>query len=191
MDELLGRAWWMLALRGAAGILFGLLALCWPGFTLLLFVAMFAAYAFIGGVAAISAAIRNRSIRTDWWLPLLLGLCMIASGLIAVGAPGVTTLVLITLMGANAIVTGVLDLITWVRLKRRGRTHWLLLFIGSLSVLFGIVVLAVPGAGALALVWMIGTYAIMTGALLLALGLGARNWRGAVLRDQHNTPLHS
>ncbi|MEZ2354056.1 HdeD family acid-resistance protein [Caballeronia sp. RCC_10] len=191
MDALLGRAWWMLALRGAAGILFGLLALFWPGLTLLLLVAMFAAYALIGGIAAVSAAIRHRSIRTDWWIPLLLGLCMIASGLIALAAPGVTALVLITLMGANAIVTGVFDLIAWVRLKRRGRTQWLLLCIGSLSVLFGIFVLVYPGAGALALVWMIGTYAIVTGALLLVLGLGARNWRGADLRDKQNAPLHS
>jgi uncharacterized membrane protein HdeD (DUF308 family) len=191
MDELLGRAWWMLALRGAAGILFGLLALFWPGITLLLLVAMFAAYALIGGIAAVSAAIRHRSIRTDWWIPLLLGLCTIAAGLIAVAAPGVTAFVLIAVMGANAIVTGVLDIIAWVRLKRRGRRQWLLLFIGILSALFGVFVLVVPGAGALALVWMIGTYAIVTGALLLVLGLGARNWRSAVLRDKQNTPLHS
>jgi uncharacterized membrane protein HdeD (DUF308 family) len=191
MDELLGRAWWMLALRGAAGILFGLLALFWPGLTLLLLVAMFAAHALIGGIAAVSAAIRHRSMRTDWWIPLLLGLCTIAAGLIAVAAPGVTALVLIAVMGANAIVTGVLDLIAAVRLKRRGRTEWLLFFIGILSVLFGIFVLVVPGAGALALVWMIGTYAIVTGALLLVLGLVARNWRSAVLRDKQNTPLHS
>src|ERR1700761_6330323 len=138
MDELLGRAWWMLALRGAAGILFGLLALVWPGITLLLLVVMFAAYALIGGVAAVSAAIQHRSIRADWWIPLLLGLCTIAAGLIAVAAPGVTALVLITVMGANAIVTGVLDLIAWVRLTRRGRTQWLLFCIGCLSVLFGI-----------------------------------------------------
>ncbi|KIG02934.1 HdeD family acid-resistance protein [Caballeronia concitans] len=191
MDELLGRAWWMLALRGAAGIIFGLLALSWPGLTLLVLVAMFAAYALIGGVAAVSAAIRHRSIRADWWVPLLFGLCMIASGLIAVAAPGVTALVLITVMGANAIVTGVLDLIAWFRLRRRGRTQWPLLFVGSLSVLFGMFVLAVPGAGALALVWMIGTYAMVTGALLLFLGIGARNWRSTVLRDKQNAPLHS
>ena len=191
MDELLGRAWWMLALRGAAGILFGFLALFWPDLTLLLLVGMFAAYALIGGIAAISAAIRNRSIRTDWWIPLLLGLCTIAAGLIAVAAPGVTALVLIAVMGANAIVIGVLDVIAGVRLKKRGGTEWLLFFIGILSVLFGIFVLLVPGGGALALVWMISTYAIVTGALLLVLGLAARNWRNAVLRDKQNTPLHS
>jgi uncharacterized membrane protein HdeD (DUF308 family) len=191
MDELLGRAWWMLALRGAAGILFGLLALLWPGLTLLLLVGMFAAYALIGGSAAVSAAIRHRSIRTDWWIPLLLGLCTIAAGLIALVAPGVTALVLIAVMGANAIVTGVLDVITGVRLKRRGRTEWLLFVIGIVSVLFGIFVLLFPGAGALALVWIISTYAFVTGALLLVLSLAARNGRDAVLRDEQKSPLHS
>lgn len=191
MDELLGRAWWMLALRGAAGIVFGLLALFWPGLTLLLLVAMFAAYALIAGVVAVSAAIRHRSIRSDWWIPLLLGLCTIAAGVIAVAAPGITALALIAVMGVNAIVTGVLDLIAAVRLKRSGHTEWLLFFIGILSVLFGIFVLIVPGAGALALVWMIGTYAIATGALLLVLGLVARNWRSTTLRNKQNTPLHS
>ncbi len=191
MDELLGRAWWMLTLRGAAGILFGLLALLWPGLTLLLLVGMFAAYALIGGIAAVSAAIRHRSIRTDWWIPLLLGLCTIAAGLIALVAPGVTALVLIAVMGANAIVTGVLDAITGVRLKRRGRTEWLLFVIGIVSVLFGIFVLLFPGAGALALVWIISTYAFVTGALLLVLSLAARNGRDAVLRDEQKSPLHS
>ncbi|MDF3889174.1 HdeD family acid-resistance protein [Cupriavidus basilensis] len=190
MEELLGRAWWMLALRGAAGILFGRLALFWPGLTLLLFVAMFVAYALIGGVAAVSGAIRHRAIRSDWWIPLLLGLCSIAAGLIAVAAPGVTALVLIAIMGGNAIVNGVLDLIAGVRLKKRGRNDWLLFFIGILSVPFGVFVLLAPGAGALALVWMISTYAIVTGGMLLVLGLGARNWRPAH-GDRQNVPLHS
>jgi uncharacterized membrane protein HdeD (DUF308 family) len=122
---------------------------------------------------------------------LLLGLCTIAAGLIALVAPGVTALVLIAVMGANAIVTGVLDVITGVRLKRRGRTEWLLFVIGIVSVLFGIFVLLFPGAGALALVWIISTYAFVTGALLLVLSLAARNGRDAVLRDEQKSPLHS
>jgi len=191
MDELLGRAWWMLTLRGAAGILFGLLALLWPRLTLLLLVGMFAAYALIGGIAAVSAAIRHRSIHKDWWIPLLLGLCTIAAGLIAAVAPGITALVLIAVMGANAIVTGVLDVITGIRLNRRGRTEWLLFVIGIVSMLFGIFVLLFPGAGALALVWIISTYAFVTGALLVVLSLAARNGRDTVLRDEQKSPLHS
>jgi uncharacterized membrane protein HdeD (DUF308 family) len=190
MEELLGRAWWMLALRGAAGIVFGVLALLWPGLTLLVLGAMFAAYVVIAGAAAVSAAVRHRAIRSDWWIPLLLGLCSIAAGVIAIAVPGLTTLVLIAVMGANAIVTGVLDLTAAMRLKRRGRNHWLLFAIGILSVLFGVVVLLAPGAGALALVWMVSTYAIVTGVMLLVMGLGARNWR-SVLRNRRNVPLHS
>jgi uncharacterized membrane protein HdeD (DUF308 family) len=191
MDELLGHAWWMLALRGAAGVLFSLLALLWPGLTLLLLVAMFAAYALVGGIASVVAAIQNRSARTDWCVPLVLGLCSVAAGVIAMLLPGITALLLIAVMGVNAVVTGVFDLIAAVRLRKRGRNEPLLFFIGILSVVFGIVVLLYPGAGALALVWMIGTYALITGALLLAFAMGARGWQRADSSGNPNSPLHS
>jgi uncharacterized membrane protein HdeD (DUF308 family) len=191
MDELFGRAWWMLVLRGAAGLLFGMLALFWPGLTLLLLIAMFAAYSLVGGAAAIVAAIQHRSTRTDWWVPLVLGLCSVAAGVIAMLAPGITALVLIAVMGANAIVTGVFDLIAAVRLRKRGRNAWMLFLIGILSAVFGIVVLLYPGAGALALVWMIGTYALITGALLFVLGITARGWLRGGFSDKPSTPLHS
>jgi uncharacterized membrane protein HdeD (DUF308 family) len=191
MDELLGHAWWMLALRGAAGVSFSLLALLWPGLTLLLLVAMFAAYALVGGIASVLAAIKNRSTRTDWWVLLLLGLCSVAAGVIAMLLPGITALLLIAVIGANAVVTGVFDLITAVRLRKRGRNEPLLFFIGILSVVFGIVVLFYPGAGALALVWVISTYALITGALLLVFAMGARGWQRADSSGKPNSPLHS
>ena len=106
----------------------------------------------------------------------MLGLCSVAVGVVAMLAPGITALVLIAVMGANAIVTGVFDLIAAVRLRKRGRNAWMLFLIGILSAVFGIVVLLYPGAGALALVWMIGTYALITGALLFVLGITARGW---------------
>jgi uncharacterized membrane protein HdeD (DUF308 family) len=77
-------------------------------------------------------------------------------------------------MGANAILTGVLDIAMAVRMRRALSGHWLLLLGGALSVLFGVLVIAVPGAGALALVWLISFYAIFTGALLFALGWRTR-----------------
>jgi uncharacterized membrane protein HdeD (DUF308 family) len=190
MDELFKRAWWMLVLRGAAGLLFGCFALFWPGLTLALLIAMFAVYALVGGAAAIVAAIQHRFTRTDWWVPLLFGLCSVAAGVIAVLAPGITALVLIVVMGANAIVTGVFDLIAAVRLRKRGRNAWMLFLIGILSAVFGIVVLLYPGAGALALVWMVGTYALMIGALLFVLGITARGWLRDGLSNKPNAPLH-
>jgi hypothetical protein len=90
MDELLGRAWWMLILRGTVALLFGILALFWPGLTLLLLVTLFSAYAIAGGIVAIGAAIRYRATLGGWWVPLLLGICSIGAGAIAVLVPGIT-----------------------------------------------------------------------------------------------------
>jgi uncharacterized membrane protein HdeD (DUF308 family) len=180
----------MLLVRGIAGLLFGLLALLAPGITLLLLIAMFAAYALVGGAAAVVTGVQHRSSQKDWWVPLLLGLCSVVAGVIAVLAPGITALVLIAVMGANAIVTGAFDLIAAVRLSRRGRNEWLLFFIGFLSVVFGVVVLVYPGAGALALVWMISGYALITGVLLIALGIRARGWQRSDFSGKPNRPLH-
>jgi uncharacterized membrane protein HdeD (DUF308 family) len=122
---------------------------------------------------------------------LVLGLCSVAAGVVAMLAPGITALVLIAVMGANAIVTGVFDLIAAVQPRKRGRNAWMLFLIGILPAVFGIVVLPYPGAGALALVWMIGTYALIIGALLLVLGITARGWLRGDFSDKPSTPLHS
>jgi uncharacterized membrane protein HdeD (DUF308 family) len=167
----------MLMLRGAIAIAFGVLAVLWPGLTLLVLVGLFAAYALLGGVVSIAAALRMRPAERKWWLPLLLGLISVAAGIYAMLAPSVTALVLVLLMAANAILTGVLDIAMAVRLRRRLRGHWLLLLGGVVSILFGVLVVAAPGAGALALVWLISFYAILNGVLLF--GLGLRAWREA------------
>jgi uncharacterized membrane protein HdeD (DUF308 family) len=165
---------WMWMLRGAIAILFGVLALAMPGLTLLLLVGLFAAYALLSGAVSIAAAVRGRSVDTRWWLLLLLGLVSIAAGIGAIAYPGLTALFLVLLMGANALVTGVLDIALAVRLRSAHRGTWLLVLCGIVSIVFGVFVFAFPGAGALALVWLISLYAVVTGALLLALGLQAR-----------------
>jgi len=190
MDELLGRAWWMLILRGTVALLFGMLALFWPGLTLLLLITLFSAYAIAGGIVTIVAAIRYRSTYGTWWVLLLLGICSVAAGVIAALVPGLTTLVLIAVIGANAIITGVLDLIAATRLHRRLRNAWMLVLTGVLAVLFGIFVLVFPGAGALTLVWLIGVYALFTGALLFVLGITARAWHHDGLTGEPHAPLH-
>ena len=190
MDELLGRAWWMLILRGTVALLFGILALFWPGLTLLLLITLFSAYAITGGIVAIVAAIRYHATHGGWWVPLLLGICSIGAGVIAALVPGITTLVLVAVIGANAIITGVFDLMAATRLHRRLRNAWMLVLTGVLSVLFGMFVLLFPGAGALALVWLIGVYALFTGALLFVLGITARAWHHDGLSGEPHAPLH-
>jgi uncharacterized membrane protein HdeD (DUF308 family) len=176
MKELLEQSWWMLAIRGAIAILFGILALIWPGLTLLWLVILFAAYAFVSGGAAVYGAWKHRARDDNWWLILLLGLVSLGAGVIAVFHPGLTALVLVLLMGANALATGVLDIAIAIRLRKVIEGEWLLILAGLLSVAFGVLVFLFPGAGALALVWLISLYAMATGILLLVLAFRARAW---------------
>ncbi len=177
MNETLLRYWWMLALRGGIAIAFGLLALLLPGITLLSLIALFAAYALFGGAVWTFGAIHNRKVDDHWWVLLMAGLAGIGAGLIALVHPALTALVLILLIGANALVTGVLDIVIAVRLRRRIRGESLLVLSGVISIVFGAVVFLYPlGAGALALVWLVGVYAIATGLLLLVLALRVRAW---------------
>jgi uncharacterized membrane protein HdeD (DUF308 family) len=171
----------MLALHGAAAVIFGVLALAWPAVTLLFVVALFAAYAILSGGAAIVSALQNRSER-GWWLPLILGLVSVAAGLIAIFYPGLTALVLVLVIGINALFTGVLELVMAVRLRKEIEGEWLLGFAGVLSILFGAFLVIFPGAGALALLWLIAAYAIVIGVLLIIAGLR--------LRARGRDPMH-
>ena len=176
MNDLLSRAWWMLALRGVIALLFGILALLWPGLTLLWLVTLFAVYALISGFVSIAGSVKNRASDREWWLILLLGLVSVGAGIIALISPGLTALVLVLVMGANALITGGLEIAVAIRLRKVVAGEWLLILAGLASVLFGIFVFLFPGAGALALVWLISAHAIATGILLLALAFRARGW---------------
>src|SRR3989442_12096479 len=127
MEKMISRSWWMFAWRGAVAVLFGVLALVWPGLTLLWLVALFAAFALLGGGAALIAGIKNRKSDEDWWLALLLGLVGLAAGVIAILHPDLSALVLVLWMGANAIVTGVLDIAMAIRLRKVFRGECLLI----------------------------------------------------------------
>jgi uncharacterized membrane protein HdeD (DUF308 family) len=184
MAVTLSRNWWTFALRGVVAIVFGVLALAWPAITLLALVALFAAFALINGAASAAGALQNRSGDEHWWLGLLLGLASLGAGVIAIVSPGLTALVLVLLMGANAIVTGVLDIALAIRLRRAIRGEWVLFLAGLVSIVFGVLVFLYPGAGALALVWLISVYAIASGVLLLAAALRLRrpesSWRHGI-----------
>lgn len=177
MNETLLRHWWLLALRGAIAILFGVLTLVWPVVTLLSLAALFAAFALVGGAVWTFGAIKYRKADSHWWVLLILGAVSMAAGVIATLHPAMTMLVLILLVGANALVTGSMDIVVAVRLRKYMKGEWLLMLSGAASVLFGLIVLLFPlGAGALALAWFIGCYALFTGILLLALAWRVRTW---------------
>lgn len=190
MKQMLSRSWHMLALRGVIAILFGVLALAWPDLTLLAFAALFAAYALLTGVVLVVGSIKSRKGNEDWWLPLMVGLVSLGAGAVAAIHPGLTALVLVLVVGANALITGVLDIATAIRLRKTIRNEGLLILNGVASLVFGVLVFLFPDAGALALVWLISFYASLSGILLLgfALRLRARTRGTTVEKDRRTIP---
>lgn len=178
MPNVISQTWWMLASRGVAALIFGVLALAVPGITLLWLVALFAAFALITGAVATYAGLKHRRTDDRWWLGLLLGLASVGAGVIAIVHPDLTALVLVLLMGANAIVTGVLDIAFALRLRNEIRGEWALALAGFVAIAFGVLVFLFPGAGALAMVWLISVYAMTAGLLLLVAAFRARRIEG-------------
>lgn len=174
MLEQLTRNWWALALRGVVAILFALIAFSQPGITLVALVWLWGAYALVDGVFAVLTGVRAAGQHERWGMLLLEGISGIAAGLIAFAWTGITALVLVYLIAAWAIVTGSFAIVAAVRLREMIDGEWLLGVSGALSILLGVLIMARPGAGLVALVWMIGIYALVFGVVLLALAFRLR-----------------
>jgi uncharacterized membrane protein HdeD (DUF308 family) len=174
MNMVLARNWWALVLRGVLAIVFGVLAFVNPGLTLATLVLLFGAYSLVDGVFAIIAGLRAAQRQERWWPFALEGLASIAVGLFTFVAPAATAFALLLLVSVWAIVTGVFRIAAAIRLRKEIQGEWLLILNGLLSVIFGIVIMARPGAGLVWLVWMVGLYAIIFGVILVALGFRLR-----------------
>jgi len=170
----LARSWWLVLLRGIAGILFGVLAFVWPGLTLLTLVLLYGAYALVDGVVALVAAFTGRATHVPAWWLVVVGVLGIAAGLVTFLWPGITALALVVFIGAWAVAHGIFEIVGAIELRHEIGNEWMLILAGALSVLFGLAVLIMPGAGALGLIWAIGTYSIVFGALLVGLSLRLR-----------------
>ena len=176
----LSKHWWLLLLRGIAAIVFGVLAFIWPGLTLLTFVILYGVFAIIDGVLALAAVFgRTGPDVPKWWL-VLTGILDIGAGLIALFWPGITAFVLIIFIGAWATVRGIMEIIAAIQLRKEIEGEWLLVLAGVLSVLFGLGVLIYPGAGAVALAWLIGIYAIAIGVVMVMLAIRLRKHHTAM-----------
>jgi len=173
--------WWSVLIRGLLAILIGIVALALPGVTVTALVFLFAGYAFVDGVVSIIGAVRAVAAKERWGSLLIEGIAGIAAGVITVLWPAITALTLIYVIAAWAIVTGVLEIAAAVRLRRHISGEWLLALSGVASVIFGVLVAAVPLAGALVLAVWFGAYEVVFGTLLVALGFRLRAWDKAAL----------
>jgi uncharacterized membrane protein HdeD (DUF308 family) len=160
----LASQWTTLAIRGACALALGILSFAWPAITLKALVLLWGVYALLdGGIAFLGG------LRTKVWSLVLIGVLGILAGIITFRYPGLTALILLYVIAAWAIATGVLAIYLAVRLRKELTNEWILALAGALSVAFGVMLIAKPGAGALSVVFIIGAYAVVFGILLLTL----------------------
>jgi uncharacterized membrane protein HdeD (DUF308 family) len=174
MAETLSRYWWLVALRGLLAVLFGVLLLVWPGVGLGILVLFFGAYALVDGLFALGHAFSSAEDSAHRWAHVVEGVVGVAAGIATFLWPGLTALLLLYIIAAWALVTGVLELVAAFRLRARIENELWLGLGGVLSIAFGVILLVAPGAGALAVTWIIAAYAIVFGLALIALGLRLR-----------------
>lgn len=176
MLELLTGRWWWLLVRGIVAILFGLAAFFLPGVTLLSLIFLFGVFAIVDGVTLI---VFGRRAGMKWYWSALAGLVSIAAGVVAIAWPGISAVALLWVIAFWAVLTGLFQILTAIEIRKEVEGEWALFLAGLLAVVFGIILFFRPGAGALAVLWLIGTFAILLGILMVILsfrlkGLQAR-----------------
>jgi uncharacterized membrane protein HdeD (DUF308 family) len=174
MLHALTKCWWLLLLRGIAGIIFGILAFVWPGLTLLTLVILYGAFALVDGVLTLVAAFTGSAKPVPTWWLVVVGLLGIGAGVVTFAWPVITAVVLVLIIGAWALVHGIFEIIGAIQLRREIDNEWWLILSGALSVVFGLILLFAPGAGALGLIWAIAAYSIAFGILFVGLALRLR-----------------
>ena len=146
------------------------------GCALLALVLLWGAYAVIDGTFTVMIAAHRGRAGESWGWLLFEGLIGIGAGIMTFVWPGITTLALLAIIAVWAVLTGVAEIAAAIRLRRAISGEWFLALSGVLSVVFGVLLFARPGVGALTVVWMIGAYSIAFGALLVGLGLRLHRW---------------
>lgn len=176
LAETLSRNWWLLLLRGIVALLFGILTFAQPEITLASLVLLFGAFSLADGVLAAWTAVFHRRERENWWLLMIGGLLGIGVGLLTLFNPAVTAVALLFYIAIWAIATGVVKIITAIRLRKEIKGEWLLVLAGLASIALGGLLMVRPGAGALAVAWLIGAYAVLLGLLLVVLAINVKGF---------------
>ena len=181
MLDYVSRNWGWMVFRGAAAIVFGVLAFAWPGITLAVLVLFWGAYALADGLLSLLVAFRIKDEGKPMWPLIVVGLFGLGAGVLTFLNPAMTAVVLLSFIAAWATITGIFQIVAAIRLRKVIANEWMLGFSGALSVLFGVLMLLRPGAGALAVVWLIASYSILFGITLAMLGFRLRGLARATM----------
>ncbi len=179
----LTKRWWILALRGLLAVIFGVLAWLWPGLTLEVLVLFFGAYTLVDGLVLAVDGVTNRKLYPMWGRLLLAGILSVIVGVMTFTWPEITALVLLYLIAARAFVIGISEIVAAIQLRKEIQGEWLLGLSGLLSILLGVTLAIWPGSGALAIVWLIGGYAIAFGVLQIVLAFRVKGWSSQITSE--------
>ena len=179
MQQMISNVRTMFLFRGIAAILFGILTLVWPNLTLSVLVLLFGVFAVVSGIRAVAAALRNREV-PGWGLLLFEGILGILAGVVALVWPNITALAFLYLLAAWAIITGIMELVAPLAFPMRGGRAALMVLAGLASIVFGILIAAQPSSGLLAVVWLIGVYAIVFGVMYIVAYFESRSLSASV-----------
>ncbi len=166
--------WWLLLLRGLALVLFGVVAVVWPGLTLLVLSTLFAVYLLIAGVIDIITGVRAQGHRGLWFLTILLGLGELGLGVYLLKT-GLALPTLIAAIGLALIVIGIIEIIAAFETGEDPGRRFLLIIGGGLTVVAGFITLRYPAASGLAFTWVLGVWGLVWGALQIAMCLSIRS----------------
>lgn len=166
------RASWMMIIRGVLAIIFGIMVAAWPTSTLLVIVWLFGIFALIDGIIGVAHWFSDKAERSTWGI--VSAVISILAGLVAIIWPGPTALAMAFLIGFWAILLGASQIALAMQ-ARKTMKHWYIWLIsGIITVIFGLILVFVPGAGLLSLLWLLATVTIIEGILLIVLGIFVR-----------------
>jgi uncharacterized membrane protein HdeD (DUF308 family) len=174
------RTWWSLLIRGIVAIIFGLLALFWPGRVLDTVVTLLGVFVLIVGIIFTVGAVAHRGPDRQWLRHLIPGIIGIIVGIITVVHPEFLAVIIVYLIAIWALIHGIGEIHAAIRLRKDVAGEWMPLVIGIASVVIGVMLLFMPlRAGAL-IVWLIGLFVLILGILWVIMAFRARKWRNLV-----------
>jgi uncharacterized membrane protein HdeD (DUF308 family) len=162
---------WVLGLHGLASVAFGLIILAWPGISVYALTILFGAYTLAAGIVEFGTALTAQRRDERGWL-ILRGLLGITVGVLVFAWPGISALALLYVIGAYAVALGILCVGAAFRLPLDGRDTASMALTGLVAIVFGIVIFAKPGAGALAVLALIAAFGLVTGISELVVAIG-------------------
>ena len=176
LAKILSRFWWIILIRGVLAVLFGITLFAWPAISLSSLMFLFGFFTLADGIGNVVNAIGGRQEHEHWWVLFLAGLTGIALGVLTLTNPGATALVILFYIAIWVIATGILQIVVAVRLRKEIEGEFWMMLGGLASVIVGLLLVARPGEGVLAVMWLIASYAIAFGTIQIILALRVRSF---------------